>query len=294
MLPQLDSTPGTIANSRIDVDGINIRYRSAGSGPALVLIHGLLGYSFNWRHVIPMLARNRRVIALDMPGAGFSDCPRGLDAHLSAAARRVLQFLDKLGIHSFDLIGSSYGGSTALMLAALEVPRVKSLVLVSPANPWSAIGRKRLFALSLPGAGLVFPGVARRLRFLNNYFIRRMFGDPARATAETVRGYSLPLARPGVFEHAVRIAQNWRSDMRELRHEMSKAADVPTLVLWGSKDRLVDIASAKAIGQNFSDSRTVVIEGAGHLPYEEVPEQFCEPVLNFLQLHSPTPGPDGK
>jgi pimeloyl-ACP methyl ester carboxylesterase len=253
----------------------------------LVLVHGLLGYSLNWRSAIPILARDREVFAPDMPGAGFSDCPRGLDARLIAAAERLSRFLDTAGVAGCDLVGSSYGGATALRLAALEPSRIRSLVLVSPANPWSRIGRKRLAALGLPGVGLLFPCVSRRAGFLHGYFVRRMYGDPARVTAATLRGYSLPLARPGVFEHAVKIAQNWQSDMRELRREIPKAADVPTLVLWGSKDRLVDPASAEIIGRNFRISETRVIEGAGHLPYEEVPEQFCKPVLEFLNIHSP-------
>jgi pimeloyl-ACP methyl ester carboxylesterase len=75
---------------------------------------------------------------------------------------------------------------------------------------------------------------------------------------------------------------------------MPKAADIPTLVLWGSKDRLVDPDSAEMIARNFRCAETRVIAGAGHLPYEEVPEQFCQPVLEFLNIHSPAQVPDGK
>lgn len=278
----------------IEVDGLRIRFLHAGHGPALVLVHGLLGYSSNWRSAIPILAEDCEVFAPDMPGAGFSDCPRGLDARLTAAAERLSRFLDSVGVARCDLVGSSYGGSTALMLAAIEPSRVRRLVLVAPANPWSRIGNKRLAALGLPGVGVLFPPISRRARFLHGYFVRRMYGDPARVTAETLRSYSLPLARPGVFEHAVKIAHSWRKDMRELRREMPKAADIPTLVLWGSKDRLVDIGSAKQIAANFRISETRVIEGAGHLPYEEVPEEFCKPVRDFLNIHAPTQVLDGK
>jgi pimeloyl-ACP methyl ester carboxylesterase len=283
-----------IVERSIQVDSVSVRFLHAGRGPALVLVHGLLGYSHNWQSAIPILGQSREVFAPDMPGAGFSDCPRGLDALLVAAAQRLSRFLDTVGISRFDLVGSSYGGATALRLAALEPSRVRSLVLVSPANPWSRIGRKRLAALALPGVGVLFPSISRRVRFLHAYFVRRMYGDPARVTAETLYSYSLPLVRPGVFEHAVKIAQNWRSDMAELRREMPKAAEVPTLVLWGSKDRLVDPASAENIVRNFRISETRVIAGAGHLPYEEVPEQFCKPVLEFLNIHSPAQVRDGK
>jgi pimeloyl-ACP methyl ester carboxylesterase len=96
------------------------------------------------------------------------------------------------------------------------------------------------------------------------------------------------------LEHAVRIARSWREDMDELKSHIRNAADIPILVIWGSKDRLVDLASAQAICENFRTARTVIIEGAGHLPYEEVPEQFCPPVLDFLETYSSAQGIDGK
>lgn len=286
--------PTDVVERSIEVDGINIRYSHAGHGSPLVLVHGLLGYSFSWRYAIPILAQNRAVYALDMPGSGFSDAPPGLDARLSAAAHRLSRFLDKLGIPPCDVIGSSYGGATALSLATIEPQRIKTLILVSPANPWSVIGRKRLAALCFPGIGIAFPQISRRLRFMHGYFVRRMYGDPEKVSAQTLHGYSLPLARPGVLEHAVRIARSWREDMDELKSDIRNAADIPTLVIWGSKDRLVDLASAQAICENFQTARTVIVEGAGHLPYEEVPEQFCPPVLDFLETYSPGQLIDGK
>src|SRR5206468_2236359 len=177
------------------VDGVRMRYLRAGSGPALVLVHGLLGYSSNWRSAIPILAHTREVFAPDMPGSGFSDCPESLDGRLAAAARRLSRFLDTVGISRCDLVGSSYGGTTVWRLAALQPTRIRSLVLVSPANPWSKIGRRRLAALSIPGVGPLFPYVSRRARFLHGYFVRRMYGDPARVRPETLYSYSLPLAR---------------------------------------------------------------------------------------------------
>jgi pimeloyl-ACP methyl ester carboxylesterase len=291
------SEPGSssqIAPCSVVIDGVTIRYSRSGSGHAVVLVHGLMGYSFSWRHAVPILAKNRTVVALDMPGSGFSDAPRELDAHLSAAARRLSQFLDKIGIEGCDLVGSSYGGATALRMATLEPSRIKTLVLVSPANPWSRIGRKRLVAIGIPGVRILFPDLARRMRFLHRYFVRRMYGDPARVSAETLRGYSLPLARSGVFEHAVKIAESWRQDMNELKAEIHNAAAIPTLLVWGSKDRLVDLSSAQAISQCFRIAKTVIIDGAGHLPYEEAPTLFCKPVLDFFGTYSPAQVLDAK
>lgn len=269
------------------VNGLTVRFERRGQGPALVLVHGLLGYSFSWRHVLAPLSKEREVFALDMPGSGFSECLATTDAHLSAAAERLLKFLDAMGISACDLVGSSYGGTTSLFLAATHPDRARTLTLVSPANPWSRIGRKRLTLLSLPLAGMLFPPFARSIRSLHRSAIRRMYGDPSRVTSETLHGYSLPLRRKGVFEHAVRIAHNWHSDMAELERSLAGASDIPTLIVWGSKDRLVELSSAHILHRHLRRSRLTIMEGAGHLPYEECPEEFASLVNGFLAEHSP-------
>ena len=270
-----------------EVDDLRIRFLRTGSGPRLVLVHGLLGYSFSWRKAIPVLAREREVIAVDMPGAGFSECSSALDGRLTAAAQRLNRFLETIKAFPCDLVGSSYGGTTALRLATLEPERIRRLVLVSPANPWSHIGRKRLALLRIPAVASLFPKVARVVGPLPRFFLSRMYGDVSRMSEETVRGYSLPVARPGVLEHAVKITRSWREDMRELEREMPKAAEIPALIVWGSKDRLVDQASIEPLRRNFKTAKTVVLEGLGHLPYEEASGEFCPPVLEFLDAHSP-------
>lgn len=275
------STP-EISDKRLQVDGLRVRFWQAGSGPALVLVHGLLGYSFSWRGVITSLAQDRQVFAPDMPGAGFSQCGPNLDCRLLGAARRLLGFMDAAGIGSCDLIGSSYGGATSIILAGLVPSRIRSLVLVSPANPWSRIGRKRLALLRNPVMALLFPKVARAVHPMHRYFVRRMWGDPRLVTAETLNGYVRPLVQPGIFEHAVKTVRTWRADMGELEAALPKIADVPTLLVWGGQDRVVDPASAGLMAKQLPRARVAVLQGAGHLPYEECPEEFCRIVRNFL------------
>src|SRR5579884_2101771 len=100
-----------LASQDLLCDGVRIRLRRQGAGHPVVLVHGLLGYSFSWRSVIPILARNRQVLALDMPGAGFSDCRPNLDCRLISAAQRLRSLLTAAGIDACDLVGSSYGGA---------------------------------------------------------------------------------------------------------------------------------------------------------------------------------------
>src|ERR1700694_5269609 len=109
---------GEVEECWMELDGARMRYLRAGSGPALILLHGLLGYSFSWRFTIPELARYATVYAPDMLGAGFSDRPAGLDHSMRGTSRRVLRFIERLGISSFDLLGTSHGGAVAMMAAA--------------------------------------------------------------------------------------------------------------------------------------------------------------------------------
>jgi pimeloyl-ACP methyl ester carboxylesterase len=231
-------------------------------------------------------ALKREVYALDMPGSGFSECSLALDPRLPAAAERLLTFLDMVGITSCDLVGSSYGGAVALFLAARHPERIRTLTLVSPANPWSRIGRKRLALLRLPAVARMFPAMARKLGPLHRLAIRRMYGDPRRLGMETLRGYSLPLMRNGVFEHAVAITKGWYSDMAELEALLPTISEIPVLLVWGSKDRVVDRASAEILIGRLKNSRLVIMEGAGHLPYEECPEEFVSLVSKFLEESS--------
>lgn len=277
------STSQEVVENSIQADGLKIRFWRSGSGPALVLVHGLLGYSFSWREVIPILASDSEVYAPDMAGAGFSECRADLDCRLIGAARRLLAFMDAAEIRSCDLVGSSYGGATALMLAGLAPSRVRSLVLVSPANPWSKIGWKRVALLRNRKIASLFPRLARAAHPFHRYFVRRMWGNPGLVSKETLDGYIRPLVRRGVFEHAVKIVHTWRSDMRELESALPKIEGIPTLLVWGSKDRVVDARSAQLMAAQLPGSRIVVIEGAGHLPYEERPEEFSRIVREFLR-----------
>ncbi len=282
-----ESPPVGCREEWIRVDGLKIRCWRAGAGPQLVLLHGLLGYSFSWRCAIPILAAQFEVFAPDLPGAGFSELSCHLDCRLSAAAERLRGFLDASGIESCALVGSSYGGATAVMFAATAPSRIRHLALVSPANPWSRIGRIRLALLRHRMIASLFPPIARGMRFLNPYFVRRMYGDASRISSETLRGYARPLARPGIFEHAVKIAGAWRADMREFQAALPRIRSIPTLLIWGSEDRVVDLASAALLEQSLPNSQLRVMDGVGHLPYEESPGEFCQVLTQFFYATAP-------
>jgi pimeloyl-ACP methyl ester carboxylesterase len=273
----------------MEMDGARMRYLRAGSGPALILVHGLLGYSFSWRYTMPALAPYATVYAPDMMGAGFSDRPVGLDHSMRGTAQRLLRFISGLGISSFefDLLGTSHGGAVAMMAAAECLTestglRLRRLVLVAPVNPFSAHGRRLApFFGSNFGAAL-FRLVIARTPFSYPYWHRRLYADRSRIPVGALEGYKAPLAKPGLIEHALSIVRTWTGDLRELEEKLPRLAGLPTLLMWGEKDPAVYVSSAAQLAQYFPDSRLIIFSGIGHLPYEECPEEFNRELIEFL------------
>jgi pimeloyl-ACP methyl ester carboxylesterase len=280
--PDKNPRIGTGGGQSVVFDGLRFCYERQGQGGALVLVHGLLGYSFSWRHVLPLFARTWEVFAPDLPGAGYSDCDPKLDCRLSSAATRLVSFLDAVGIVCCDLVGSSYGGATIMMMAALAPLRVRRLVLVSPVNPWSRYGRVKLSLFENALIAALFPPLARSTRSLDRHFLAKLYGEPGRLTDEALAGYQGPFGRPGIIEHAVKTVKTWSTDMGELTSVLERLSNIPTLLLWGTRDRAVDPASAAPLGRILGNAEVAVIEGAGHLPYEEYPEEFSRIVGEFL------------
>lgn len=284
--PPIPATTAPVEEHWLTLSGARLRYLRAGSGPPLILLHGLLGYSFSWRYTMPALAPYATVYAPDMLGAGFSDRPLNLDHSMRATALRVLQFAEQLGIDSFDLLGTSRGGAVAMSAVAESLragkPRVRRLILVAPVNPYSAHGKRLAPFLGSRFGSAIFRNVLARLTYLFPYGHARMYGDRAHIPPGTLEGYTAPLAIPGLFEHALSIVRTWTPDLRELESILPEIANIPTLLTWGSKDPAVYVSSLEPLARQFSHAQTIVFPGVGHLPYEECPDSFNRAVIQFL------------
>jgi len=279
-------SPAAVEEHRTALAGSSMRYLKAGSGPAIILVHGLMGYSFSWRFTMPALAPYRTVYAVDNLGLGFSVAPEGLDCRLRATAERFLQFADAVGIRDFDLLGTSHGGGVAIMTAALSVerrdPRLKRLILVAPMNPWSPRGKRLAPFLGGAFGALLFRNTIERWRGLDHLWLRRLFGDGSKIPPDSLAGYRLPVLENHAFRHAFRIVKNWTADLAELKRALPEIRDYPTLLIWGTKDRAVPFVSAEPLRQNFRNARLRAFEGVGHLPYEEAADEFNRALIEFL------------
>lgn len=263
------------------IDGVQMHYATAGSGPPLLLLHGLLGGSFCWRLNIADLSISRTIYALDLPGSGLSYAPRRQDCGMQAQVRQVEEFIKSAGIESVDIVACSWGGAIALLLAAGSTA-VRSLVLAAPVNPWSELGLGRVrFCSSTFGSLLVRCALPFSARF-HEIGLERMYGDPARIRPGTLDGYSAELQQRGRARSLISTLRRWEDDLAVLRQAIPRI-QAPTLLIWGSKDGAVDPRSAEPLRNSLAHCRLEMLPGVGHLPFEEAPEVFNRLVLDFIE-----------
>jgi pimeloyl-ACP methyl ester carboxylesterase len=233
------------------------------------------------------LARVASVYAIDMVNMGRSQRVKGLDAGLEATADRVAAIIDALGLATADIGGHSHGGAVALMLAARHPERVRRMILVAPANPYSHVGDRLARAYNTPIGRLVArigPFLPRRLLLVA---LGRMYGDPKRATYDVLKNYTEGLRVPGTMQHVLEIVRRWFPDMEKLAAALPRVAGVPILLLWGDRDRAVDPASAIELQRILPRAELHMVKGAGHVVFEEMPEEANRIMVEWLQRDQP-------
>jgi len=254
----------------------------AGRGSPLLLIHGLVGGSANWRGNIPALAEHRTVYALDLLGMGQSDRVPGLAAGLRETAQRVLATMDALAIDVADVSAASHGGSVAMMLAAIAPERVRSLVLFAPANPYSRATDWMLRAYASTLGGWAARMAPQLPAWIQRIALRRMFGDPRRIPEGSLEPYRQALRVPGTITHVLAMVRDWVSEMEKLRCVLPLLARTPTLLVWGDRDRVVSLESGQRLERELG-AELVVLRGAGHLVFEELPQQVNQLMIQWLK-----------
>jgi pimeloyl-ACP methyl ester carboxylesterase len=273
--------PHAAASRFADVEGVGrVHYQEKGSGRALVLIHGNNSSAYSWTDVFDQLAKEFRVVALDLKGFGFTAKPDG-DYRVEAQAALVVRLMDGLGIERATLCGSSMGGAVALAAAINYPQRVDSLILVgssafnetrggslAPAYVrWPYIGGG-VAALALTSDSLVREG------------LRKSFYDESKVTEERVAAYYRPLRTRG-GQRAAWLVRDQR-DYTLIESALDKIRQ-PTLLIWGAQDRLNLLEDGRRLHSKINGSQLVVFDNCGHLPQEEMPERFAREVLNFMK-----------
>jgi len=265
----------------IDVAGTRVRYEDAGTGPPLVLAHGLGQSSTGWRRATETLARTRRVIALDFPGFGASDIPSGASYDPEYFADVFAGFVAALQLERVDAAGHSAGGLVILLDALAHPERYGHVVLVDPAGftpaPDNLLGTA---AVSLVRLLVSIP----RNRAMTRALYSTAFYNPRMLDEETVDEIARRRANPAAKAASRRAFTKFFDYCRRLEplHERLQSLAVPVLVIWGSDDRLFRASDASVAERVLRHARIERIERCGHCPHIECPAQFAAMVLEFL------------
>jgi len=274
----------------VSIHGHDLAYRLEGSGPVLLLLHGIAGSSRTWRDVIPRLTDRFTVIAPDLTGHGHSEKPVG-DYSLGAFASGIRDLLEVLSIDRVTVIGQSFGGGVAMQLVYQHPERCERLVLVDSGG----LGREvswLLRLMALPGSEyvmpVIFPSFVRD--WGDNLF--RMIDERGIRMGRITEMWSA-YASLAESENRQAFARTIKSVIDPGGQTVSAmdrlylASPMPTLIIWGDRDDIIPVSHAYAAHQAMPGSRLVIIEGVGHFPQIEAPEQFVDALVDFIDSTEP-------
>jgi pimeloyl-ACP methyl ester carboxylesterase len=294
-----------VARTRLrgaDFDHVGLRYhtihgyrrafRMAGSGPAILLVHGISDHSGTWVRILASLARTHTVIAPDLLGHGRSDKPRA-DYAASAYANGMRDLLSVLDIDRVTVVGHSLGGGVAAQFAYQFPERCERLVLVSSGG--IARGVHPLLRLAAtPGAGFAMPLVTsaparlaiRRLLPLMPQLTGLDFGPDAEYVLDRYEGLRAPGAA-SAFLRTLRSVVDTRGQVVTMLDRCYLAQAMPTLLIWGARDRIVPVRHARLAHAAMPGSRLEVFAKAGHFPHHTDPARFLRLLLDFVDRTAP-------
>ena len=268
----------------VTVDGARIRYRITGEGPPILLLHGIGQSLRDWDEQHELLARRHRVHSLDLPGFAYSDRLPG-PARLDRLTDAIPAFLDAVGVTTaVPVIGHSLGGAVAMSLAVRHPDRVRALVLVDSAGFGQDVTLAlRLLTVKPLGAAMLRPRLAS-----SRMAVRTAFADQSAVTdARIAHAYRLSQRRnhrdtmldlAGELGTYRGVRTSWREDLLTALAQ----ADLPILILWGDRDRILPFTQLAAAASALPHARTHVFESTGHMPQIERADEFAEVVEGFL------------
>jgi pimeloyl-ACP methyl ester carboxylesterase len=283
---------GAFEAHEIDLHGHRAVYRVIGSGPPVVLIHGMINSSRHWEAVARRLAGSHQVIAPDLIGHGGSATPRG-DYSLGAHAASIRDLLAAIGVESATIVGHSLGGGVAMQFFYQFPQRTDRLVLISSGG----LGHE--VSPLLRGAAL--PGSAAMLRLATQ---RQVVGAVAAGGARLrSRGAKTgvylqaiaralgPLQEPGsqrAFLQTLRSVIDIHGQRVSARDRLYLLGDMSTLIVWGERDRTIPISHGVEAAEAIPNCRFETLPRAAHFPNIEDPEGLADVLEDFLATTSPT------
>lgn len=279
--PEIQAKYAGPASHFLQLMGMDVHYRDQGNmadSVPLVLIHGTSSSLHTWEGIVDVVGVSRRIITFDLPGFGLTG-PSPDNVYSYEVWNELLDSLThRLGIRRFHLGGNSLGGGIAWNYALHSPEKVAGLILID------ATGYPKKNEQGSIGFRLAAVPVLNRLmlrltpRILIQRSLEAAYGNTALVTDKLVDRYLELLLREGNRAAALSLFQH------PLRPDPARIKDirVPTLIIWGKEDKLIDYRNAERFASDIPEARAVVLDGIGHVPMEEAPDKVGALILNFL------------
>ncbi len=270
--------------------GRQLNFVEAGSGPVLLLIHGIAGSFESWQSVVRPLAAEHTVIAPDLPGHGGSAAGGG-DYSLAALAAGLRDLLFTLGHDRATLVGHSLGGGIAMQFAYHFPKATERLVLVSSGGLGPEVSPV-LRAATLPGADLFIAATATPARIAGGVLARGLATvglRPNTDVSEVARAYAslADARRRAAFLATLRGVVGSDGQTIAAADRLYLAEGMPTLIVWGERDPIIPVTHAHDAHRLIPGSRLELFAGVGHMPQLEAPQRFTEVLTRFLAEMAP-------
>lgn len=276
----------------VTVHGHRRAYVQVGSGPALLLLHGLACDHTTWSPVLESLARTHTVIAPDLLGHGDSDKPRA-DYSVGGYANGMRDLLTVLGIDSATVVGHSFGGGVAMQFAYQFPERTERLVLVGSGGLGPEVS-PAVRVITTPGfhqamGVLTAPGVrhvatsAMRVLARSGVGALRDLGE----VADIYDSFRDPRTRAAI-RHVVRAVVDWRGQIVTMADRAYLTEAMPMCVIWGADDMVVPVSHAGNARVLAPTARIEIVPNAGHFPHRDHPERFVKIVRDFIRTTEPS------
>lgn len=285
-----DAAIGGVEPGEIILHGRSLNYVQTGSGPVLLLIHGVAGTVENWREVIGPLSRQYTVVAADLPGHGRS-APGAGDYSLGALAAGLRDLLIALGHDRATLVGHSLGGGIAMQFSYQFPEMTERLVLVSSGGLGPEVSGI-LRAATLPGSELFIAATAALGGAIGKPVGRGLAAvglRPSADVAEVVRGYGslVDRDRRTAFLATLRGVVGSGGQRVHAADRLYLAEGMPVLIVWGERDRIIPVEHGRSAHDAMPGSHLEIFEAAGHLPHVEAPARFVSAIDRFMTETEP-------
>ncbi len=278
--------PGAPADATfVDVDGVHVRYRETGSGPAVVMIHGYGASLESWASVAPPVASHHRVIAIDLKGFGWTSRPEG-DYSPAAQADLVWHVLDKLGVDDVAIVGHSWGTSVSLAMAVQHPTRVRRVALYDAYVYDDQVPSFFRWAQK-SGLGELLFGLFYTERMEDRAPLA--YYDERWVTQARVERVEDSMDRPGTTAAALAVA---RGHHFAALHEQLRGFAKPVLLLWGAQDQVTPVSFAYRLVNELQNAKLEVYQHCGHIPMVEAHNASTRDLVTFLDTDRSTAEPE--